>query len=136
MSDAKQKVSVWVEKDHISRAKDAGYTSPTTAINKGLELLIESITEDLQRTYSGRTEDDIGHMEDEAEDNVGHAVDVTENAVLRARLEELEKHNGTLKKELEISQETHRNYMMQVQTLINQKAIEAPGNKKPWYKFW
>ena len=26
--------------------------------------------------------------------------------------------------------------MMQVQTLINQKAIEAPGAKKPWWRFW
>ena len=42
----------------------------------------------------------------------------------------------SLKKELEISQETHRNYMLQVQTLINQKAIETPGAKKPFWKFW
>ncbi|MCO5382658.1 MAG: hypothetical protein NHB15_11655 [Methanosarcina barkeri] len=55
---------------------------------------------------------------------------------LRARYEESGKHIETLNKELENSQETHRNYMMQVQTLINQKAIEAPGAKKPWYKFW
>lgn len=30
----------------------------------------------------------------------------------------------------------HNKYMLQVQTLINQKAIEAPGTKKPWWKFW
>lgn len=30
----------------------------------------------------------------------------------------------------------YNNYFLQVQTLINQKAIEAPGNKKKWYKFW
>ena len=30
----------------------------------------------------------------------------------------------------------HNNYFLQVQSLINQKAIEAPGNKKKWYKFW
>ena len=28
------------------------------------------------------------------------------------------------------------NYMLQMQTLINQKAIEAPGAKKPWWRFW
>lgn len=28
------------------------------------------------------------------------------------------------------------NYMIQVQTLINQKAVEAPGAKKPWRRFW
>jgi len=30
----------------------------------------------------------------------------------------------------------HNNYFLQVQTLINQKAIEAPGAKKPWWQFW
>ena len=29
----------------------------------------------------------------------------------------------------------HNNYFLQVQTLINQKAIEAPGEKKKWWKF-
>ncbi len=191
MSDTKQKVSVWVEIDHLSRAKGAGYTSPTTAINKGLALLMESITENEQRTYDGhavnnigrmgdntadsvvRTEDitadnvgrmegytsckierventvtgNVGHIEDTTLDNVGqmrdHTVDNVgrmgdniENAMIRARLEEIEKSNEILKKELEISQEMHRNYMMQIQTLINQKAIEAPGAKKPWWRFW
>ena len=64
------------------------------------------------------------------------AADPIELAHLRTRSEELERHNETLKKELEISQETHRNYMMQMQTLITQKQIEAPGAKKPWWRFW
>jgi chromosome segregation ATPase len=71
------------------------------------------------------------------------ASDPTELAQLRARFEELEKHNETLKKELDKAErdkedlkENHKNYFLQVQTLINQKAIEAPGAKKPWYRFW
>jgi hypothetical protein len=51
-------------------------------------------------------------------------------------IKEKDDHIETLKKELEVSQETHRNYMVQMQTLINQKAIEAPGAKKPWWQFW
>ena len=64
------------------------------------------------------------------------AADPIELTHLRTRSEELERHNETLKKELEISQETHRNYMMQIQTLITQKQIEVPGAKKPWWRFW
>ena len=64
------------------------------------------------------------------------APDPKEVIELRARHEESGKHIETLKKELENSQETHRNYMMQVQTLINQKAIEAPGTKKKWWNLW
>ncbi|MCO5380753.1 MAG: hypothetical protein NHB15_00235 [Methanosarcina barkeri] len=61
---------------------------------------------------------------------------------LRAMSEELEKHNTTLKEELDKAshdkkdlKQMHNNYFLQVQTLINQKAIKAPGGKKPWYKF-
>ena len=48
-----------------------------------------------------------------------------------------------LRKELEKAErreiyfeEMHNNYMMQVQTLINQKQIVAPGAKKSWWRFW
>jgi hypothetical protein len=56
-----------------------------------------------------------------------------------------ESHNQIrdLQKELEKAErrevyfeEMHNNYMMQVQTLINQKQIVAPGAKKPWWRFW
>ena len=68
----------------------------------------------------------------------------TEPSCLQARSEELEKHNETLKAELEKAsqdkedlKQMHNNYFLQVQTLINQKAIEAPGEKKkPFWKFW
>jgi FtsZ-binding cell division protein ZapB len=69
---------------------------------------------------------------------------------LRARSAELERHNETLKTELTKAerdkedlktahnnlQQTHNNYMAQMQTLITQKAIEAPGTKRPWWRFW
>jgi Uncharacterized conserved protein len=60
------------------------------------------------------------------------------------QLEEKNKHIETLKEELEKAERdkedlktTYNNYFLQVQTLINQKAIEAPGEKKkPFWKFW
>jgi len=63
--------------------------------------------------------------------------------ILKARLEEKEKHIETLKTELEKArhdkeaiQNLYNNYMLQMLTLINQKAIEAQGAKKPWWQFW
>jgi len=62
---------------------------------------------------------------------------------LKARNEELERHNLNLQaaldqanKDKEDLKNIHNNYMLQMQTLINQKAIEAPGQKKKWYEFW
>jgi Arc/MetJ-type ribon-helix-helix transcriptional regulator len=75
---------------------------------------------------------------------IREAPDPLELARLQARYEELQAHNDTLKVELEKAgqreedlKKVHNNYMLQVQTLINQKAIEAPGEKKkPFWKFW
>jgi chromosome segregation ATPase len=52
------------------------------------------------------------------------------------RIIDLQAHKETLIKELETLQNMHNNYMMQMQTLINQRAVEAPGSKKPWWRFW
>jgi chromosome segregation ATPase len=52
------------------------------------------------------------------------------------RIIDLQAHNDILKKELETLQNMHTNYMLQVQTIINQRVIEAPGTKKPWWRFW
>ena len=78
------------------------------------------------------------------EEKLKAAPDPVELADIRARSEELEKHNSTLKGELEKAhqdkdniQSLYDNYMRQMQTLIKQKAIEAPGEKKkPFWKFW
>jgi len=50
------------------------------------------------------------------------------------RITDLQAHNKTLEKELEDNKQMHNNYMLQVQTIINQRAIEAPGAKKK--RFW
>jgi molecular chaperone GrpE (heat shock protein) len=105
-----KKIQCWIASSTWEQIEELGDTSPTTAVTIAFEKLLK----------------------ESQEDNAGSQ----EIPILKSRLEELEKHNETLKKELEISQETHRNYMMQMQTLINQKVIEAPGAKKPWWRFW
>jgi len=52
------------------------------------------------------------------------------------RIKDLQEYNETLKKELEDYKQMHNNYMLQVQTIINQKAIEAQRTQKPFWKFW
>lgn len=59
------------------------------------------------------------------------------------QIEELQNHNATLTKELDRASQREdnlktmfNNHVMQVQTLINQKAIEVPGAQKSWWRFW
>jgi hypothetical protein len=188
MSDTKQKVSVYVEKEHLSRAKAAGYTSPTAAVNKGLELLMDIITEDEERTKSGRmadnvgyTADSIGHVADFVVDNAGHTAgnigrvedvvadnvgrtadnsgrladsvgsveDAIENASLRARVEEKDKQISDKNTEIEFlkgqitikdqqidKRDADIKNLVAITTTQTYKAIEAPGAKKPWWRFW
>ena len=89
---------------------DTGY-GVTEGIVKGLELLLEP------RDSSNQS-------------NEVRIIDLLE------RINDLQAHNETLVKELEDIKSMHNNYMMQMQTVITQRAIEAPGAKKPWWRFW
>ena len=121
------------------------YDNITSAINTGLELLRSQgkdttkinednlkISEDTGRQNEDerQTSEDNGSRQNDARNRQG---DIQE---LKARVEEKDKHIESLKGELDNLRSVHNNYMVQVQTLINQKAIEAPGAKKPWWKLW
>ena len=51
------------------------------------------------------------------------------------RINDLTKEIENTRQDKEAIQNLYDNYMRQMQTLITQKAIEAPGVKK-WWKFW
>ncbi len=52
------------------------------------------------------------------------------------RINDLTKEIENTRQDKEAIQNLYDNYMRQMQTLITQKAIEAPGAKKPWWRFW
>jgi hypothetical protein len=134
----------------------AEYGNVSRAVNEGLELLRETqllgcdteahksphvVSQEL--TNSPQSNSRVVSQEPTSQSD-------TISKELKARLEEKDKqieekdrHIETLKTELEKAgqreddlKKVHNNYMLQMQTLINQKAIEAPGAKKPWWKFW
>ena len=157
MAEEKRKVNSWVPVSLWEKVENLGYDSPTKAVCDALELLVNGHTTDT----TGHTTDTTGHVTD----TTGHITDTEIQALkieieklktelhnspdplefsrICARSEELERHNETLKTELEKAAQDkedlksiHNNYMLQMQTLITQRAIEAPGAKKPWWRFW
>jgi len=145
------------------------YKDKTACITEALEKLLYNTQEEIQDNTSVllETESEIQKLNNVLQENyaeireirnvlqskdgeiqrlqnvIQDAPEPLELAQLRARYEEIEKHNFTLKTELEKAgqreedlKKVHNNYMLQMQTLINQKAIEAPGAKKPWWKLW
>jgi len=55
---------------------------------------------------------------------------------LTNRIESLEEQLKVKDIQIEKLTETLQAQAVQVQTMIQQRAIEAPGAKKPWWQFW
>jgi len=131
-----KKISAWIPQEMYDKLVTMGYNSPTEAIISGLNLLLNVSDGGQNITDGGQWGTQSDKRETEG--------DSAETRELRARVEELQNHNETLKAEVgraaqdkEAIQNLYNNYMLQMQTLINQKAIEAPGEKKkPFWKFW
>jgi peptidoglycan hydrolase CwlO-like protein len=127
MSDEKKKISVIVPVSLLDRLRQQSDCNITEATIKGLELLVNGATNNI--------ESDQNIIQEYLQEI---AVLKLENAGLKARSEELQAHIETLKKELEDLKSMHNNYFLQMQTLINQRALEPPTaeKKKPFWKFW
>jgi FtsZ-binding cell division protein ZapB len=123
MPEEKKRINAVIDMDLYVKITEAGY-GISEAVTRGFEKLLE--------VPEGNTQ----YKEELPNDGL-----ITG---LQAQVKELQDHNVTLKNELEKAERdkedlktTYNNYFLQVQTLINQKAIEAPGEKrKPFWKFW
>jgi hypothetical protein len=111
MLEDKKRVTVAIPLQLHTTLVDTGY-GVTEGIVKGLELLLEP-----------------------KENNTNPYNEVRISDLLE-RINDLQAHNKTLVKELEDIKSMHNNYMLQMQTVITQRVIEAPGTKKPWWRFW
>lgn len=157
MPETKRKICVWVSTDMYNNVVNAGYDSPTIAVTRGLELLIKEAEGRKDAGNFAQITAQITAENDNLKNEIKRltttlnaAPDPVELVQLRTRteekdkqIEEKDKHIETLKAEREKAEhdkedlkQMHNSYFLQVQTLINQKAINAPGSKKPWYKFW
>lgn len=128
-----RKVNAWIPDDLYSKVDDLEYRTWTEAIVNGLELLVES-------TNSGQigVQNQNYKVQKSAEQST-----LDDSKVLRAQIIEMQAHIETLKCDLDRSnknaddiKEMYTNHVLQVQSLINQKSIEAPGVKRPWWRFW
>jgi hypothetical protein len=119
-----KKIQCWIPLSMWENLEAQGYASPTHAVTKAFELLLENAVRDIRESHKENVE------------FLGDFVGDSEIPQLKVVIAEKEQHIETLKKDLENITQVHNNYMLQMQTLINQKAIEAPGAKKRWWQFW
>jgi hypothetical protein len=116
----------------------AGYTSPTQAIIKGFELLLKPEASANSGEAVRELQGEIEGLKSEnkrLKDSLESCPNINEFIELRARYEEIKRHNETLTRELEragneksVSQNLFNNYMHQIQLLITQKVITSPNS--------
>jgi hypothetical protein len=116
------------------------YTKISVAIIAGLELLRDK--DSIQNGVQNQNSIQNG-IPNQSESIRGYEAQLEKDNILKAKNERLQEINEILlanveelKKDKDTIQNLYNNYMLQMQTLINQKSIEAPGAKKPWWRFW
>jgi len=106
---------------------------------QNIDTEIQRLTKELQKNVLDfqvlqTTFDGIQRLTEEKDKQIEEKIQHIDT--LKTDLEKAEKDKEDLKIIYNKLQDTHSNYMAQMQTLIKQKAIEAPGAKKPWWRFW
>jgi chromosome segregation ATPase len=171
--EEKHKINVWLLESLWKQVEVLGYDSTTKATIAAFEALVSQNTIGSNKEALGSSKEVLGSLREveeykqditRYEENIkvlnaeiaklteilSNSPDPADLAQARARYEEIEKHNGTLIKDLDKAerdkedlkitynklQDTYNNYMAQMQTLIKQKVVEASGAKKPWWRFW
>jgi hypothetical protein len=118
MREDQKRLNVYIPLDLYAQVEKCGYTA-TEAVVLGLRKLFSS---------------------DECNSTTEEPRNLNDGLVmsLQTQVKELQDHNETLKKELEDLKSMHNNYFLQMQTLINQRALEPPAveKTKPWWQFW
>lgn len=149
------KVCGWISDSVFSRLQELGYNSHTVIVRKGAELLIGQPIGERGELLEGTVEYPMFSQNSNTENSREQIENTKEQLELvreyEGTIKELKAQNGeqrehieTLKIELEKAhhdkddiKNLYDNYMRQMQTLIQQKAIKAPGEEtKRWWKFW
>jgi Arc/MetJ-type ribon-helix-helix transcriptional regulator len=124
--------------DVLVKAVSKGeYTSQTAcviiALEQALKADMQVLNPDLQADASNK----------QNESNIAIQLIAQQLQDKEIRVLDLQAHNDTMKKEIDSLNDQlkakDRQFEAQaihLQTVLNQKAIEAPGAKKRWFEFW
>jgi DNA-binding protein H-NS len=138
MSDEKKKISAWVSCDLLESVLLTGYQNYTDAVISGLKLIVDQTIVRQNQTESdhfksvelAQARATLEGIEKLCEEKNKLAIELQEQ--IKVKDEQLRAKDN----QLEQLTETMQAQSIHLQTLINQKAIEAPGAKKPWWRFW
>lgn len=67
MPEEKRKISVWMTAALCDNVLQAGYTSPTQAVVKGFEMLVQAQSEESPEAIRGQMQAEIDSLENDIE---------------------------------------------------------------------
>jgi uncharacterized phage infection (PIP) family protein YhgE len=149
-----KKIQVWVPLPLWKELESLGYSSPTDAVLKGLNLLTAnsqkipmSFDDELRTRVEEKDarikelQDQLKVKDDQIKVNDGHQnnrIEDLKNHIylldnqLRTKDDQIEKLNENMHKTA-----VHIQSLIQENSRLNTKLLpENTGNKKPWWKFW
>ncbi len=136
--EEKRKIQAWVPVSIYNQIEIFGFKSQNEAVNFAFVKLLETHGKNQDESKMNQNESNLNQVDSKLINELQARLKERENS-----FKEIQSHNETLKAELDKAGQReqdlkamYNNYMLQMQTLINQKAIEAPGTKKPWWRFW
>jgi len=132
MAETSKRINIRIPIQLYNRVEEEEY-GLTEAIIKGLELLLANgIAEekDIKSDILKLQEERIKDLRRQIEDLQGQTQGRDEQ--LKVKDAQIEKLNENMH---ELTETMHAQ-SVHIQSLINQKAIEEPGAKKPWWRFW
>jgi len=157
MPDNKRKLCVWVPDNLYSNVVNAGYVSPTSAVIQGFERLLaddtcQQETSTIIANYTNlltENSDLKKEIERLSSALLGapkqiELIELRANHIGIQRLVEekdelirnLESQLLDVKEQMRVKDHQLEAQAIHLQTVLNQKSIEAPGAKKPWWRFW
>jgi len=153
MVDAgRHKINCWVPESLWEKVEALGYDSPTKATVAGYEALIgkgdtEEEREDLgnNRENMGNNWEEMGKQLEEAQRQIKNYEEKLRTAPDPVALAKVQAHYEGLQKLLEEKDKRIDDLTREVETLnafahyfknVDVKQIEAPAEKKKWWRFW
>jgi hypothetical protein len=141
MREGQKRINVYLPENLYSRVLKSEYNL-TEAIVKGLTDLLEASEEGFEKTVDTNTPEDSNPPNSELVKSLQNHITSLENQLkvkdkqfdeqLKAKDRQIENRDA----EIANLTETIQKQVVNIYNLSNQKAIEAPGAKKPWWRFW
>jgi hypothetical protein len=149
--EGQQRLNVWLPDDLYTRVEEIGRTTgrtKTELVIRGLELVLEpepiadpnipdnesSLNPELLTGYQSiieNLEEQLKAKDDGFRERIEDFKDQ-----LKVKDSQMENRVKSLEEQLRAKDSQLEKQAIHIQTMISQKAIEAPGAKKPWWQFW